>query len=70
MRTLELVIGFLYYRGMTFYQRQQSGGIIVMALVVMLMIAMVAALIWYAFNGGKQATTPRSTPAETVIPID
>jgi flagellar basal body-associated protein FliL len=54
---------------MTLPRRKQSGGIVLMALVIITMIAMVFGLAWYAFNGGKRAeATP--TPAETVIPID
>jgi len=50
-------------------RRTQSGGIIIMGMVLLLMAATIFALAWYAFNGGKRSeTTP--VPNETIVPID
>lgn len=68
-RTLEFGRELIYYIYMKWPRRTQSGGIIIMGMVLLLMAATIFALAWYALNGGKRAQTT-ATPAETVIPID
>lgn len=68
-RTLEFERKLIYYRYMNQPRRTQSGGIIIMGMVLLLMAATIFALAWYAFNGGKRSeTTP--VPNETIVPID
>ncbi len=69
-RTLEFAGVLIYHRCMILPQRKQSGGIILMGLVLILMAATIFALAWYAFNGGKQVKTAVPTPTETVLQID